>query len=85
MTDFDKSLVADKEISGFRIFKDENSAIAANIGPRHFPLKALVASLLYCNGENLQEHPKIRQHQPKLYIDPLLYSFLIFEISKFIS
>lgn len=62
MTDYDKSLVADKEIPAFRIFKDENSTIVATVGPRQLPLKTLVASLLnrklkFC------EHVRVKPRQ----------------------
>lgn len=46
MLNYDKSLVADKDIPAFKIFKDEHSDIIAQVGQRQMPLKALVAGLL---------------------------------------
>lgn len=46
MLDYSKSLVADKDIPAFKIFKDEHSDIIAQVGQRQMPLKALVAGLL---------------------------------------
>ena len=46
MTDYDKSLVANKDIPAFKIYKDEHSDIIAQVGQRQMPLKALVTALL---------------------------------------
>jgi len=46
MSDYDKTLVADKETPAFKIFKDENSNILAQVGKVQMPLKALISNLL---------------------------------------
>ncbi len=46
MSDYDKTLIADKEIPAFKILKDENSNILAQVGPVQMPLKALISNLL---------------------------------------
>jgi hypothetical protein len=43
---YDESLLADKEIPAFKIFKDENSNITAQLRQTQLPLKYLVDSLL---------------------------------------
>lgn len=46
MMDYDKNIVADKDIPAFKIFEDEHSDIIARVGQRQMPLKVLVAGLL---------------------------------------
>jgi hypothetical protein len=43
---YDESLLADKEIPAFKVFKDENSNIIAQLRQTQLPLKYLVDSLL---------------------------------------
>jgi hypothetical protein len=43
---YDEHLIADKEIPAFKIFKDENSNIVAQLNKTQLPLKNLVDSLL---------------------------------------
>lgn len=64
MLDYDKSLVADKDIPAFKIFKDENSDIIAHVGQQQMPLKILVASLLnrklkFCNHSRLKPKQEV--------------------------
>ena len=61
MSDYDKTLVADKEIPAFKILKDENSNILAHVGSVQMPLKALISNLLarklkFC--EHIRSAPK---------------------------
>ena len=61
MSDYDKTLVADKETPAFKIFKDENSNILAQVGKVQMPLKALISNLLarklkFC--EHIRSAPK---------------------------
>lgn len=61
MSDYDKTVVADKEIPAFKIFKDENSNILAQVGKVQMPLKALISNLLarklkFC--EHIRSAPK---------------------------
>jgi len=61
LRNYDESLVADKEIPAFKIFKDENSNIIAQLKQTQLPLKSLVDSLLkrrlkFC--ENIMLKPK---------------------------
>ena len=46
LTDYNGSILANKEIPAFKIFKDENSNIIAQLEKRQLPLKSLVDSLL---------------------------------------
>jgi len=46
LTDYNDSILANKEIPAFKIFKDENSNIIAQLDQMQLPLKSLVASLL---------------------------------------
>lgn len=46
MTDYNKNLLANKDIPAFKIFKNENSDIIARVEQRQMPLKVLVAGLL---------------------------------------
>lgn len=62
MVNYDKSLVADKDIPAFKIFKNEDSEIYVQFGERRIPLKTMVVSLLnrklkFC------EHTRIRPKQ----------------------
>lgn len=64
MTDYNKRLVADKDIPAFRIFKDENSTIVADIEQKQVSLKTLVAFLLnrklkFCNHIRLKPKQEI--------------------------
>jgi len=62
MADYDKNLIADKAIPAFKIFKDEDSNITAQLGQEQMPLKMLVDSLLnrklkFC------EHARLKSKQ----------------------
>lgn len=62
LRDYDDALIADKEIPAFKIFKDENSNITAQLKQTQLPLKSLVDSLLkrklkFC------EHIKVKPKQ----------------------
>jgi len=46
LRNYDDSLIADKEIPAFKIFKDEDSNIIAQLKQTQLPLKSLVDSLL---------------------------------------
>jgi len=46
LREYDENLVADKEIPAFKIFKDENANITAQLKQTKLPLKSLVDSLL---------------------------------------
>lgn len=46
LRNYDETLIADKEIPAFKIFKDENSNIIAQLKQTQLPLKSLVDSLL---------------------------------------
>ncbi|MCM1351408.1 MAG: hypothetical protein NC250_01585, partial [Alistipes senegalensis] len=46
IADYDRNPIASKDIPIFKIFKDESSNIAAQVGQERMPLKTLVDSLL---------------------------------------
>lgn len=46
MTDYHKNIIADKDIPAFKICKNDDSDIIAQVGQRQMPLKTLVAGLL---------------------------------------
>lgn len=61
LRDYDKNIKANKDIPAFKISKDEESNIIANVEGRQMPLKTLVSSLLtrklkFC--ENIRLKPK---------------------------
>lgn len=62
LRNYDKSLLADKEIPAFKIFKDENSNIIAQLRQTQLPLKFLVDSLLK-RKLRFSEHVKLKPQQ----------------------
>lgn len=64
LRDYDNNLSANKEIPAFKIFKDENSSITAQLGQTKLPLKSLVDSLLkrklrFCEHRRLKPKQEV--------------------------
>lgn len=64
LRNYDDSLIADNDIPAFRIFKDENSEIIAQLRQTQLPLRELVDSLLkrklkFCNHVRLKRNQEV--------------------------
>lgn len=64
LRNYDQTLIADKDIPAFRIFKGENSAIVAQLRQTQMPLRDLVDNLLkrklkFCNHVRLKPRQEV--------------------------
>lgn len=78
MLDYDKSLVADKDIPAFKISKDEHADIVANFGKKRIALKTLVASLLN-RKVKFCKHLRLK---PKQEVSIILFKTLCWKCHK---